>query len=68
MIVELTDEAEHDLEAIGDYIARDNPGRAISFLQELGEKCLALADMPTRVPLVPRYEAEGGTRSATETI
>jgi plasmid stabilization system protein ParE len=63
MIVEFTDEAEHDLEAIGDYIASDNPGRAISFLQELREKCLALADMPKRFPLVPRYEAEGVRRS-----
>lgn len=62
MIVELTAEAEHDLEAIGDYIARDNPRRAISFLQELREKCLALADKPERFPLVPRYETESVRR------
>jgi toxin ParE1/3/4 len=59
MIVELTAEAERDLEAIGDYIARDNPARALSFIQELHGKCLALADMPERFPLVPRYEALG---------
>lgn len=35
MIVHLSCEAERDLESIGDYIARDNPMRAISFLQEL---------------------------------
>jgi len=58
MIVELTGEAEHDLEAIGDYIALDNPIRAISFLQELRAKCLTLAEMPERFPLVPRYEAQ----------
>lgn len=27
--------AEQDLEAIGDYIARDNPRRALSFVHEL---------------------------------
>lgn len=32
MIVHLSAEAEYDLETIGDYIARDNPGRAITFL------------------------------------
>lgn len=62
MIVHLTAEAEYDLEAIGDYIARDNPKRALSFLQELRSKCLGLADMPERFPLVPRYETEGVRR------
>lgn len=59
MIVYLTAEAEQDLERIADYIAMDNPPRAVSFLEELREKCLALADMPERFPLVPRYEASG---------
>lgn len=59
MIVHLTAEAEYDLETIGDYIARDNPARALSFLHELRLKCLGLADMPERFPLVPRYEAAG---------
>jgi plasmid stabilization system protein ParE len=45
MIVDLSAEAEHDLEAIGDYIARDNPHRAISFIRELRTKCLDLADV-----------------------
>ena len=62
MIVHITAEAERDLEAIGDYIARDNPARAISFLRELREQCLGLADMPQRFPLVPRYEAAGVRR------
>ena len=62
MIVHISAEAEHDLEAIGDYIARDNPARAISFLRELREQCLGLADMPQRFPLVPRYEAAGVRR------
>ncbi len=46
MIVRLLPDAEADLEAIGDYIAGDNPTRAISFTAELREKCAALADMP----------------------
>lgn len=62
MIVHLSAEAEYDLETIGDYIARDNPARALSFLQELRSKCLDLADMPERFPLVPRYEATGVRR------
>lgn len=62
MIVPLSAEAEYDLETIGDYIARDNPERALSFLHELRSKCLGLADMPERFPLVPRYEATGVRR------
>ena len=33
MIVELTAAAEADFESIGDYIARDNPVRAASFVR-----------------------------------
>ncbi|NWB83605.1 type II toxin-antitoxin system RelE/ParE family toxin [Pseudomonas gingeri] len=55
MIVQLTDEAEGDLERIGDYIAQDNPLRALSFINELRDKCLSLADMHQAFPLVPRY-------------
>ena len=62
MIVHLTAEAEYDLETISDYIARDNPARALSFLQELRSKCLGLADMSERFPLVARYEAPGVRR------
>ena len=59
MIVHLSAEAERDLEAIGDHITRDNPARAISLLRELRSKCLGLADMPERFPLVRRHEAAG---------
>jgi toxin ParE1/3/4 len=27
--------AEHDLEEIGDYIAQDNPSRAVTFIREM---------------------------------
>ncbi|TPE59212.1 type II toxin-antitoxin system RelE/ParE family toxin [Sandaracinobacter neustonicus] len=62
MIVHLSAEAEYDLEAIGDYIAQDNPQRALSFLHDLRIKCTELADMPERFPLVARYEASGVRR------
>lgn len=55
MRVVLTAEALGDLEAIGDYIARDNPARARSFVGELLGKARAIADLPKGFPLVPRY-------------
>jgi addiction module RelE/StbE family toxin len=59
MIVEISAEAERDLEQIGDCIADDNPRRALTFLHELRAKCLSLAELPSRFPLVPRYEEQG---------
>ncbi|RAW89011.1 type II toxin-antitoxin system RelE/ParE family toxin [Photorhabdus laumondii] len=38
--------AEHDLEEIGDWIAQDNPVRALSFTKELYQQCLLLAEAP----------------------
>ncbi len=59
MIVDITAAAEADLEAIGDYIARDNPKRAVSFVRDLHRSCLDIAEMPEAWPLVPRYEHHG---------
>ena len=39
-------QAEMDLEAIGDYIARDNPQRAMSFVRELRERCRKITEAP----------------------
>ena len=44
----LTPQAEIDLEEIGDYIALDNPKRAVSFIQEIRQHCERIADGPTR--------------------
>ena len=55
MRVRLSSEARQDLLAIGDYIARDNPPRAQSFVAELAAKCASLGEMPKAYPLVPRY-------------
>jgi len=38
--------AERDLEAIGDYIAEDNPARALSFVAELRAQCAVIAKAP----------------------
>jgi toxin ParE1/3/4 len=59
MKVEITSAAEADLEGVADYIARDNPMRAVSFVRELYERCLDIADMPEAWPVVPRYEHHG---------
>ena len=37
-------QAERDLDGIKDYIARDNPRRALSFIRELRRVCERLAD------------------------
>ncbi len=59
MIVEFAAVAEADLEEIGDFIARDNPVRAVSFVQEIALACRDLADMPEAWPVLPRYEQHG---------
>ncbi|MDR2880279.1 MAG: type II toxin-antitoxin system RelE/ParE family toxin [Azoarcus sp.] len=56
MRIRFSDEAKTDLQRIGDYIARDDPKRAVSFIDELQQKCLSLAASPRAFPLVPRYE------------
>jgi toxin ParE1/3/4 len=43
--------AESDIEAIGDFIARDNPTRALSFVSELRSHCRTIADFPRAYPV-----------------
>jgi|TARA_R110000822_G_scaffold209083_7_gene344947 toxin ParE1/3/4 len=62
VIVHLTAEAEADIESIGDFIARENPQRALTYVRELRKTCLSLGDAPLAFPLVPRYEAHGVRR------
>ena len=59
MRVVITAAAKADLLAIRRYIEADNPNRAVSFVEELLDRCLALADTPRAYPLVPRYERYG---------
>ena len=59
MIVHFSAHAERDLERIGDWIARDNPARAITFIEEIQRACIDLTAFPERFPLAPRYERQG---------
>lgn len=47
--------AEQDLEDIADYIATDNPIRALSFLQELREHCHRISANPQGYRLRPEF-------------
>ncbi|MCC5862845.1 MAG: type II toxin-antitoxin system RelE/ParE family toxin [Gammaproteobacteria bacterium] len=47
MRLTLTPLAEQDLEAIGDYIAGDNPIPAVSFIRELRDQCHRIAANPS---------------------
>lgn len=54
--------AELDLEEIADYIARDNPSRAVSFIGEIRQQCAKITAMPLASPL--RDELGRGIRMA----
>lgn len=45
--------AAADLDEIGEFIARDNPARAASFVAELEAKCRTIASFPEGYPARP---------------
>jgi toxin ParE1/3/4 len=51
MIVRLSTLARQDLENAREWIARDNPERADSYVDELIAACASLAEFPLRFPL-----------------
>jgi toxin ParE1/3/4 len=53
--------AEIDIEQIGDYIAQDNPRRALSYIKELRKQCTKIATFPQAYRL--RSELGAGIRS-----
>jgi toxin ParE1/3/4 len=59
MCAHFTPQAEIDLEEIGDYIALDNPRRAVSFIREMRQNCEKIAEGPhhyvARTGLATRY-------------
>ncbi|MHC1744157.1 MAG: type II toxin-antitoxin system RelE/ParE family toxin [Syntrophobacteraceae bacterium] len=57
MRCEISPLAETDLEEIGDYIALDNPRRAVSFVREMREQCTKIAVNPGAAPLRPELGA-----------
>ena len=62
MRIVFTQTAETDFESIGDFIALDNPLRAVSFVQELRQACEGLASFPRRFPEADNFEAAGVRR------
>jgi toxin ParE1/3/4 len=46
MILVFTPLAQKDLELIGDYIARDNPRRALTFIREIRQQCKVISSRP----------------------
>jgi toxin ParE1/3/4 len=58
----LSPRAAADLEEIADYIARDNPVRAASFVAELEATCQAVAASPEHYPA--RSDLAPGLRMA----
>jgi toxin ParE1/3/4 len=45
-LLEFLPQAERDLETIGDYIAKDSPRKAISFVRELRAQCVKITRSP----------------------
>lgn len=52
MKVRFSRRALNDLQHIGDYIAADNPARAVSFINELELAARRLAELPRTYPVV----------------
>lgn len=49
--------AERDLEEIADYIAGDDPRRALSFIDELRRRCARIAETPKAFSARPELGA-----------
>lgn len=49
--------AERDLEDIADYIAHDNPRRALSYIAEIQARCRNIAAFPEAAPLREEFGA-----------
>lgn len=60
-------EAEADLETIGDYIALDNPARAMIFIQRLRAACSELAEHPRRFKRLDRFRQREVRRRVHQT-
>jgi toxin ParE1/3/4 len=58
MHVELSRFIERDLQEIGDYIAKHNPTRALSFVEEIEEKIQSIGDNPLIYRLRPEIGPE----------
>jgi len=59
--VRLTEQARTELFEIGEWIERDNPERAASFVEELYDACMRLGEMPNAFARI-RSRPESGIR------
>lgn len=59
MRVHLTEQAYADLVGIGEWIERDSPIRASTFVDELFDACMQLGDMPKAFPLIAEKPRSG---------
>lgn len=62
MKLSISPRAARDLEGIGDYIARDNPARAVSFVREIRQQFRGIARLPAAFPA--RDDLAAGLRMA----
>jgi toxin ParE1/3/4 len=53
----IADEARDELARIGERIARDNPRRAVAFVDEIESHCHRISATPLTHPLLPGREA-----------
>jgi plasmid stabilization system protein ParE len=67
MKVRITQAAFADLRDIGHWIALDDPERAVTFVQELGEKCLSLSDRAFLYRRRPRLAKASGSEGTANT-
>ncbi len=57
-MLEVSSFAERDLGEIADWIAEDNPRRAVSFIQEIRAEFLRIGDAPLQYQLRPEIGEE----------
>jgi hypothetical protein len=67
MRVELSSFIESDLDTIADYIAQDNPTRAVSFIQEIRAKSMQLERILCYIGYGPTSARARGWRSRGDT-
>ena len=59
MKVLFTEAAESDLEEVGDWIAKDNPEQAATFVRELRRSCIDVGPRPRAYPFVEHRRNDG---------
>jgi toxin ParE1/3/4 len=62
MKVTFSPKAAFDLEQIGDYIAKDSPARAVTFIEDIERHCFKIAEMPEAYPA--RDDLKAGLKMA----